>query len=555
MEQLYMITGIGMPMTQTPPHQQFHAGRSRGATTSRRRPFWLTVGGAALVLFLLVGLVLAFIDEPLRSYAEREFNRRVDGYTVRIGSLDFHPIGLSVDLKDVTVIQNDHPEPPVARLDTWHASIHWRELLSGNLVSDQSVHHPVLHITRPQAEKEFRDEASIQKGSWQEAVFAIYPLKINEFKLTDGDITYRENERSKPLHVSHLNIRATNIRNVRSTSRHYPSELHADAVLFDGGALTLDGRADFLAEPHAGIKAAISLEKIDLVNLLPLTAQWQVFLTDGMMSTKGQIEYSPRIQTIHLENLNLRQVKLDFVHAKSTAEKEKQAGQKAARTAEKAANRPTLSLRIDEGLIEQSEFGLVNKATDPEYRVFLSDTHVTLKNWSNQLREGTAVVSIKGKLMGTGDTTMEGAFRPETKSPDFSLGIRVWKTQVKSLNNLLRAYGGVDLAAGVFSVFSEMSVKNGEIEGYIKPLFKDVKAYEPKPDEDNGLLKKIFAKIINAASEVLKNTPRGEVATKADVSGPVENPQANTWEMVVTLIQNAFFEAVLPGFEKMGFRK
>jgi hypothetical protein len=191
MEQLYMITGIGMPMTQTPPHQQFHAGRSRGATTSRRRPFWLTVGGAALVLFLLVGLVLAFIDEPLRSYAEREFNRRVDGYTVRIGSLDFHPIGLSVDLKDVTVIQNDHPEPPVARLDTWHASIHWRELLSGNLVSDQSVHHPVLHITRPQAEKEFRDEASIQKGSWQEAVFAIYPLKINEFKLTDGDITYR----------------------------------------------------------------------------------------------------------------------------------------------------------------------------------------------------------------------------------------------------------------------------------------------------------------------------------------------------------------------------
>jgi hypothetical protein len=56
--------------------------------------------------------------------------------------------------------------------------------------------------------------------------------------------------------------------------------------------------------------------------------------------------------------------------------------------------------------------------------------------------------------------------------------------------------------------------------------------------------------VINAASELLKNTPRGEVATKADVSGPVENPQASTWELVVTLIQNAFFDAVLPGFER-----
>jgi hypothetical protein len=42
------------------------------------------------------------------------------------------------------------------------------------------------------------------------------------------------------------------------------------------------------------------------------------------------------------------------------------------------------------------------------------------------------------------------------------------------------------------------------------------------------------------------------VATKAEVSGPVENPKANTWEMVIDLIRNAFFEAILPGFERFG---
>ncbi|MDP9132060.1 MAG: DUF748 domain-containing protein, partial [Nitrospirota bacterium] len=174
---------------------------------------------------------------------------------------------------------------------------------------------------------------------------------------------------------------------------------------------------------------------------------------------------------------------------------------------------------------------------------------INLENWSNQLAEGTAMIRVKGLLMGNGATNIEGAFRPETKSPDFNLSLRILRTQVKSLNNLLRAYGGVDVVSGVFSVFSEITVKEGNVEGYLKPLFKDVEAYDPEQDRDKGLLQKIFEKTINAASRVLKNTPRGEVATKVTLAGPLDNPKASTWEMVVTLLQNALFDAVLPGLE------
>ena len=517
-----------------------------------RRRFWRWIIGIPLVMLMIIGLAVAFIDEPLRAYAERQLNRRVDGYTFRIGKLDFHPLGLSLDLEDVTMIQTDHPDPPVAHLTKWHASVHWRELLSGHLVSDQAMDHPVLHITRPQAAKEAKDEVSIEKRGWQDAVLTIYPLKINEFTINDGDVTYRENSNSKPLHVSHLNFRATNIRNVRSKPDEYPSHLHLDAVIFDKGRVTLDGRADFLSEPYLGMNTDISLQDVELVNVLPLTAQRQVHLTQGVMSTTGHVEYSPRTQVVRLKDLSLRDVKLDFVHAIESAPKEKDTGRKVARTADTVANHPKLLLRIDKGMIDNSEFGFVNTATNPEYRVFLTGTDIYLENWSNQLSEGTAIVKLRGMFMGTGATQLNGAFRPETKSPDFDLDLRVWKTQVKSMNNLLRAHGGMDVVSGVFSVFTEMTVKNGSIDGYLKPLFKDVEAYDPAQDTDKGLLKKIYEKLINAASTVLKNTPRGEVATKADLSGPVENPKASTWEMVVTLIQNAFFEAVLPGFEKQG---
>jgi hypothetical protein len=518
----------------------------------RRRRLWRWAVGIPLALLLIIGLALAFIDDPLRAYAERQLNSRVAGYTFRIGKLDFHPIGLSLDLEDVTMIQTDHPDPPVAHLTKWHASVHWRELLSGHLVSDQSIDHPVLHITRPQAAKEAKDEVPVDKRGWQDAVLAIYPLQINEFTITEGDLNYRENSTSKPLHVNHLNFRATNIRNVRSKPNEYPSDVHLDAVVFDKGRVTLDGRADFLSEPYLGMNTDISLQDVELVNVLPLTAQRQIHMTQGVLSTNGHVEYSPRTQVVQLKNLSLRDVKADFVHAVESAPKEKDTGQKAARTADTVANHPKLLIRIDKGMIDNSEFGFVNKATNPQYRVFLTGTDIYLENWSNQLSEGTAIVRLRGMFMGTGATQLDGAFRPETKSPDFDLNLRVWKTQVKSMNNLLRAHGGMDVVSGVFSVFTEMTVKNGSIDGYLKPLFKDVEAYDPTQDRDKGLLKKIYEKLVNAASTVLKNTPRGEVATKADLSGPVENPKASTWEMVATLIQNAFFEAVLPGFEKQG---
>ena len=62
--------------------------------------------------------------------------------------------------------------------------------------------------------------------------------------------------------------------------------------------------------------------------------------------------------------------------------------------------------------------------------------------------------------------------------------VKILKTQVKSLNQLLRAYGGTDVATGGLSVFREVTVKDGQVQGYLKPLFKNVTAYDPEQDKD-----------------------------------------------------------------------
>lgn len=59
----------------------------------------------------------------------------------------------------------------------------------------------------------------------------------------------------------------------------------------------------------------------------------------------------------------------------------------------------------------------------------------------------------------------------------------------------------------------------------------------------------ILGKLSDVAMDVLKTQPREEVATKAALSGRINHPQASTWEIVWKLIQNAFFDAILPGLE------
>lgn len=73
-----------------------------------------------------------------------------------------------------------------------------------------------------------------------------------------------------------------------------------------------------------------------------------------------------------------------------------------------------------------------------------------------------------------------------------------------------RGRGAARLAGsqGKFSLYSEITVKGRQVTGYVKPLFSDLVVYDKRHDADKG------------------------------------------GEIVVRLIQNAFFRAILPGFDE-----
>jgi len=512
------------------------------------RRHWMAIG-IPIAVILALGYAIAFlIDEPLRRYTENKMNHALKGYTARIGKLDFHPIGFSLDLRDVVVTQEEHPDPPVLRLERLSASVQWRALLSGKVVGDVELIRPSVYLNLPQARKEINDPTPVKERGWQDALQAVYPLKINHFEIRHGDATYIDQGPFKPLHVRDIELIATDIRNRRS-DRPYPSDVRFSATVFESGRVSGDGQADLLAEPNPAFRGDIDLSNIELDYFKPVTNRYNLSVDKGVLTAAGHVEYAAEAKTVSLKHATIDGIRADYVHTAPTAATEKDTREKAAEAAKQANNAPGLLVKIEALRLTRSTVGYVNKATNPSYRVFLADTDGTLTNLSNQQVEGTAVAKITGSFMGSGTAHAEAAFRADKAGPSFDVGVRIEEVDVTRLNDLFRAYGRFDAASGRFYFYSELDAKKGVVTGYVKPLFKDLQVFSKQQDKDKPALQKMYEHIVGGVAKVLKNRPQEDVATKAQVIGRIDNPKVGTLAALTGVVENAFFKAILPGFD------
>ena len=399
---------------------------------SRRLVIW---GGGILAVILIVIFVLAYlIDEPLRRKVERDMNARLKGYTVRVEKLDFHPIGLSLDLEKLWIYQTPHPDPPIAYIPNLHASVHWKALLFGRLVGDFQIEDPKVHIDLRQFVQESKDPTPIQDKGWQDALEAAYPLKIDRFAIRNGDLTYVDKGPYKPLHVRKLNFTAENIRNVKSAKGVYPSPVDLEGVVFDKGNAKFKGDVDFLAKPHIALKGDLELGEITLDYFKPIAERYKLSVRTGSLSTRGSIEYAPDVQKIMINNLSLTGLDADYLHQETQTAPTEKVTKEAGKVARETANEPTLEVKV-ERFTADGRIGFVNQAAKPPYNVFLDGTRLQLENLSNHFKEGPARARVTGRFMGSGPTQVQATFRPESKGPDLDLTLSIENTDMRRMND------------------------------------------------------------------------------------------------------------------------
>lgn len=524
----------------------------RARRLARRHPWWTGVALVVATVLLLAYVVGFAIAEPLRRTAEQRMNDALDGYRVRIGGLSLNVLGLGVDLLDVEVVQTSHPDPPVAWLDRMGASIQWRALLSGDVVGDLVLVRPTLYVDPRNVRAEAADQRPLDERGWQEAVKSIYPLEINAFAIRDGSITYDDASDVTPVHVTDIELTARNIRNVTSDAGSYPSPLEVDARVFGDGRASFDGAADLLAKPHATLRGTVSVADLPLEPISAAARSFGVEIVGGKVAIDGEVEVRPERRVVDLERVVVDGVRADLVKVGAAGARGEQAAKKTVRSATDPEVRPETVVRVRELRLTNGELGYVDGEADPPYRLFLAKLDVAVHGFTNERRKGDAPgrAKITGAFMGTGSLQLDATFQPAQTRAEFSSNLQITDVELVTLNGLLRARGGLDVNAGRFSLFSEIAVRDGTVDGYVKPLFSELDVYDGRQDGDKNILRQAYEGIVGGISTLLENQPRDEVATRTDLSGRIESPETSTWEILIGLVQNAFVRAILPGLDR-----
>ena len=524
------------------------SGRHGGHGPVTRVALW-TIATVALIL---IGLFVTsfFLDNLLRPRLEARMNSSLKGYRVTLGHAHLQLLNLRLTLNGLIIVQEAHSNPPVAEFPLIRFHVHWRELLSDHVVAAVGIWNPRIHINQPQLVTEARSKTPVRQQGWQDALEAVYPFKINRLAIHDGDVTYIDKPDERPLHLTDLNFVTDNIRNIHEPNNVYPSSFSGRMMIFGSGRLRVDGRANYLMKPYPGVTANYFIKQVPLSAVTPASQHVNMIITAGSLSSDGSIEYSPRITNLKVRNVSIGSASLTYVHLAQTQGAEKERITKVGKTIQKENNRSAVNIEVQELDVRNSRLCFKDQDSDPPYVLFVSDTDMTVRNFSNRAEHGIAQLDLTGKFMGSGTTHVYGTFAASGQGPQFTTNVEIVNTDLIALNPLMRAHGRIDVAQGHLTVYAQIGVQNSRITGYVKPMFSDVEVYSSEKDKNNSALQQAKDLVVGAAAHMLKNGETQKVATQVSLAGNLNNPDVSTWEALVEVVRNAFIQAILPGFDR-----
>jgi hypothetical protein len=275
-----------------------------------------------------------------------------------------------------------------------------------------------------------------------------------------------------------------------------------------------------------------------------------VTLSGGTFASEGFIEYSPRVTNIDVHNLTIDAITATYTHRLQTENAEAKRIDVVGKTVEKETNRRTVNIDVRQLEIKRSRLAFDNQAANPHFILFITDANLKLIHLVNHRAQEPGRFALDGKFMGSGVTNAKGTFLASSLGPQFNVDLSVENTDMISLNPLLQAYGRFDVARGRFTLYSQIGVTDGQLDGYVKPMFSDLKVYDYQKDKDKGVIAQAKQVLIGTAAHVFKNRHTQKVASQVNISGSLKKANVSTWQALVAVVENAFVKTILPGFDR-----
>jgi uncharacterized protein YhdP len=204
-------------------------------------------------------------------------------------------------------------------------------------------------------------------------------------------------------------------------------------------------------------------------------------------------------------------------------------------------------LVIDGGVIE-----FIDTTHEPRVDVAVRDLRVVATGLRNRPAETgqpfPAYIDLSGRTAGDGDLRLYAKLDPLADQAHFQLALEVKKVSLPALNDLMRAYAGIDVSRGQFEVFGQMAMQGGHYEGYVKPFLERVD-FNSVDDKRKDLGERIWKEIVVGVAELFKNRGTKQLATRMPFSGDANKMDVSTLATIVNGLRHGFVKALPHAFE------
>ncbi|WP_247237194.1 DUF748 domain-containing protein [Telluribacter sp. SYSU D00476] len=216
-----------------------------------------------------------------------------------------------------------------------------------------------------------------------------------------------------------------------------------------------------------------------------------------------------------------------------------------------------MPIEINRFAIVDGQIDLTNVISQPGTDLSMKNFQLQIENIRNVEEKGARLpspVRASGDLQGYGGKlNFKADMNLLKKMPDLDYQLNFDNVQLVELNKLAREYADIDFEKGTISIYSELAMYDGKLEGYVKPLTKDMQIFKLKEENNKeekrgvgGFIKELLAE---GGKEILENQKKEQVATNIPLQGDVSNVNTSIWPILGGMVRNAYIEAFKAEFD------
>ncbi|WP_126539410.1 DUF748 domain-containing protein [Aerosticca soli] len=215
-----------------------------------------------------------------------------------------------------------------------------------------------------------------------------------------------------------------------------------------------------------------------------------------------------------------------------------------------------LPMRIDELRVHRSQVTFKNFISRPRVDARLTDVEGTAQNLTNaDRREGRRVAHLnaQAKVLGDAPLKLTASFDPLERQPqDFDFNLEIRDIRLPKLNDIARAYAGLDFEGGEGDFVMQLEAHDGVLDGYAKPLLHGVKVFSWKEvSEGENPLRAAWEAVAQTVTALFKNQQKDQFATRIPIHGRIDDKHLGVGAAIYGVLRNAFIQAYSPQLEDL----